>query len=145
MTVTSRSGGSTTDDIFRNQASTEDDLRSNASTIGGVVIGSDSAAIGSRVSSNGHDSNNDRASSASGWEKMRKIGYREGKVTESITPTASEKGKGRAFTGYDAQGTSHRRYRTESVTSDRTGSISYGPRDKFPRPRVSLLQFKMCS
>ena len=141
MTITSGSrshGDSTADDGFRNEAPIEDDLRSNASTLGGVIIGSESAIVGSKASTTVDESDDETVSAASRWEKMKKMGYRAGNVGESATPTFSEKGKGKAFTGYDVQGAPHQRYRAESVTSERSGFISYTSRDIFPKVKSSV-------
>ena len=136
---------STADNLsFRNEAfsdddRTEDDLRSNASTIGGVELGSESAALGSRASVSeasifDDDSRSEAMSAANRWKRMKTIGYRAGSIADSEEPTSSEKGKGRAFTGYDPQGNAHRRFRAPSVVSDTT-SISYSARNNFPRVR----------
>ena len=124
---------------FMNGANTEDDLRSNASTIGGVAIGSESAALGSQASVSeasivGDDHRAKAMSAASRWERMKTLGYRAGSVAESEEYTGSGKGKGKAFTGYDPQGNPHRRFRAASIVSD-SGSISNTARSNFPRVR----------
>ena len=149
LSSTSKSyANSITNSFLGNETSIEDDLRSNASTIGGVEVGSESAALGSRASVSeasivGDDNHADAVSAASRWERMKTMGYRVGSIAESEEFTHNEKGKGRAFTGYDPQGKAHRRFRAESIASD-TSSISYAARNNFPKVRPVSFLFYRC-